>query len=778
MGWLNINGNWIGRNSGKSWSSYWTQQNILQKLDFSMDADKKLLLDVSGNGNNGKLVNSNCTFDNASRNIGVISTDPEADNMLFSDFSVEFYFSITDTITANYAIFGRTNGGLFNNLLSLFWCTGGNLTYYSASGSANSAVVIINTLVQNTIYHVKASINNTAGTISWEVNGTAGSANFTNRTPVTNQANDYVAMGRVSGFYGINGKLFGVKYYTGLNYTNLTHYWPCAEGKGVTIYDVVGGKDLTLASETSKWSTQDEYHYNLTKGFQLFGNSSVIRVPYNNDGTKKDPTIVGYTNFADCDAGTFHNFAETGIKRNYLNVAALTSAGVANTNVIYYGSLSGYSGYGYCKNYMGLETDYTLYSVAETLTTYRKTFFGYALFSNYIRDTVTKVLIAGSTGKIHSINLKNIVASAIGCDVFIKNGAYNLTNATTELQITIPEDVGVVGESKSNTIINGHLAADTAVATIAALSTFGNSNGNGFRLANLTATAQNMRYVVHDDGTEIAPIKRIYNVKLEHYGNHDAYLIDPLVFLTCDAYGSGYQDNLDLIAEDSEFIGHESDGGAARGFATHHRWEAPYTNPAILKFNRCIFNSNGSYPFRWSTGPTTKNDRCEFAGCNFNGKQIYFDPTTMYDLMADKVNLFKDATDIAPIVDCQADAAYIGLKVETGITKTLTINTGTVATLLLSSEKTITSYTVIGRKNITDSVFITGAVGLKGLLGDCSGTPKVLSVKIDGVDTNITFNQNYSAMTNAQVLTSINGINADIQFSEYSYGANAAVVNL
>ena len=29
MGWLNINGNWIGRHSGKSWSSYWTPSSVV-----------------------------------------------------------------------------------------------------------------------------------------------------------------------------------------------------------------------------------------------------------------------------------------------------------------------------------------------------------------------------------------------------------------------------------------------------------------------------------------------------------------------------------------------------------------------------------------------------------------------------------------------------------------------------------------------------------------------------------------------------------------------------
>lgn len=54
MGWLNINGNWIGRHSGKSWQTYWTTQNIFDFYWYEGAANVTAteLVDKSGNGNN------------------------------------------------------------------------------------------------------------------------------------------------------------------------------------------------------------------------------------------------------------------------------------------------------------------------------------------------------------------------------------------------------------------------------------------------------------------------------------------------------------------------------------------------------------------------------------------------------------------------------------------------------------------------------------------------------------------------------------------------------
>jgi hypothetical protein len=752
-------------------------QNILQKLTFTYDATQRYILDVSGNDNNAQLVESNCFKGANSLIFPQLSSDPVSDNLTFYNFSIEFTFSVA-TNSGFQIIAGRNNGATTAKWLSLFVVYSDKLVYYSANGTSASTVDIISPVSLNTIYVCKVTVNNAAGRIDWSVNGTSGGANFTNYTPNTNQTGDYVAIGRgTAGYYfALNGKLCGVKYYTSTNYTSLSHYWPMSEGNGTVCYDVVGTKDMTLAAST--WSTQDYHHYNIIHGFQLYGNSSttntLTRVPYNFDNTTKSPTISGYTKFSDCPAGAFHNFAETGIKRNYNSVQALTDAGVSSTNVIYYGALSGWSGRSFCKNHLENESEYTLFQTTKD----RRSLYAYKPYSYFMNDSVAKVIIAGKSGKIHNTNIKyaaNVTStSSVFYECFIRPGTWNLSNATTELPIQISNFCGLIGYSSDSVIINGHLAAETAKATIQNTPLI-NSNG-GFRLAGLTGTAQNMRYVLHDDPGVNDAVKRIDDVNLEHLGNHEAYLIDNTVWNTTDAAGCGFNSKTRVVVNNSTFIGKVLDGGVGRGYATHYT--SPLANAAILKFTNCTFSSNGNYSFRWNTGPSAQYDRVEFRACDFGGKDIYYDPSATYDTMANKVQLYKLATDDGTDVTPATNYNYIGLRIAASAGNTLTINRTATSVLLLSSEITTNAYTVTGQKNITDNVLITGYVGLKGLLGNCSSVNKILSVKLNGVDTNIVFNQNYSAMTNAQVLTSINTINPNVQFSEYNYITNAKLENL
>lgn len=770
---------------GESWSSYWTQQNILQKLDFTRDATDRYLLDVSGQGNNAQLVNSNCTADNSNASNTTISSTLAVDNMLFYDFSVEFSF-VAYGSGAYRGLFGRSASGTFNYWLSLFMLfNDDNLIYISGSGAANSQVVMCATVV-GTAYNVKASVSNSTGRIDWIINGVAGGANFTNRTPATEGASEIVAIGKmVTTSWPFYGKRWGFKYYTSVNYANLTHYWPIAEGNGNIMYDVVGTKHLT-GDGTILWSTQDLLHYNLIYGFELYGNSSatsqLIRVPIQLDGTKLTPVIAGYTKFSDCEAGVFHNFAETGIKRNYNNVAALTSAGIANTNIVYYGGVTGSSGYAFCKNHLGLETEYTVYSEAELLTTYRRVYFGNTAFSHYMDDTATKTLIVGTTGKIHNTVIKTIIEQTVSTGVyyntFIRNGNYSITDAAL-MNFVIPNGCRVIGESKAGVVITAELAAATLKATIAATSVFNNTNSTGnYRVANITATCKNMRYVFHDDKDVDNSIKRLDNVSFKHLGNHAAYLLDNTIWNTTDAMGCGNYDGLDLLITGCDFEGIKQDGGLGRGFASHGKADTA-TAPGVLKFTSCSFKTGGTgaNSFRFSPYQTGQDDRCEFRGCNFNGYNILVDIFRSYHSTADLIHLYKNVADSAPTII--SDSHFlIGLKITSGSSNTLTVNVGTVRTLLLGIEKTLNDYSLVGRVNIVSSGSFAGEPALAGLLGDCTGTSKVLSVKLNGVDTDIEMDQDYSAMTNAQVLTSINGINADVQFSEYDYGTNAAFINL
>lgn len=75
--------------------------------------------------------------------------------------------------------------------------------------------------------------------------------------------------------------------YTG---SSVAHY-PCAEGAGTTIHDVSGNENhgtATNITESTFWTTQDEYHYNITEGFSGNNNYIINSAGIENDGTDWD----------------------------------------------------------------------------------------------------------------------------------------------------------------------------------------------------------------------------------------------------------------------------------------------------------------------------------------------------------------------------------------------------------------------------------------------------------------------------------------------------------
>lgn len=760
-----------------------TLQRLLGDVKSS---DGITLFDISGNNNDAVLVNSNCINVPITAGINSISDDPINDGFSCYDFSCEFSFSTQQPAGPRH-IFGRVNGAVFNNFLSVFMVYQNELRYYSASGSANSYVLIC-PVSTDTIYKVKASVNNTAGIISWEVNGTPGNNSFTNRTPATLQTADQFLIGRGNTtYYSIYGKLADLKYYSGLNYTILTDHWPLSEGYGTTGYNIERAKHLILTN-AGYWGTQDIFHWNYIKGFQLYGNSDasnhLIRVPYKNDGSVLSPVISGFTKFSECPSGVFHNFAETGIKRNPLGDAAINAVGIDSDNIIYYGGADGTDNYSFCLNYLDNENNYI---IADTPGD-KKSLMQYPSFADYLRNGKQKRII-GTTGKIHNTSIKYCCESG-EFDSILRNGIYALTTAA-EMNILFYEGGGLIGESRSDAVVNAKLDASTAKATIEATSLFLSYNSPSHLIANGIFTAQNMRYTVHGDNTGTTDKTKTYkNASFIHYGNHEAYLIDPTVFNTCDAFGGGYNSNVILEATDCYFEGHEEDGGTGRGFALHNNGTEAEVSTALL--TRCEFKSNGGDRcVRFNVGSTGQLDKITFIECEFNSQKIYIDPTSVYDALADKIQLYKNSSDIAPEIitsdPYHTTKAFIGLEFEADNNgETISVVDGTTTTLIMGSPISDTSgekHHIRGDKNITDSVFITNHVHLGAdMLQDCAITNKTMQIIVNSVTYTLTFDVDYTSMTNTEVISAINsildGLYCPATCKEYDYLANAAFRNL
>ena len=93
----------------------------------------------------------------------------------------------------------------------------------------------------------------------------------------------------------VNDKLtFGAGTIYNLVLSNDYHF-PIAEGSGTTSYRAEDSTK-TITWTNSSWTTQDEYHYNITTGFNIV---SGVKVPYMINGAYTYPAVIG------------HNVAET-----------------------------------------------------------------------------------------------------------------------------------------------------------------------------------------------------------------------------------------------------------------------------------------------------------------------------------------------------------------------------------------------------------------------------------------------------------------------------------
>ena len=127
-------------------------------------------------------------------------------------------------------------------------------------------------------------------------------------------------------------------------------------------------------------------------------------------------------------------------------------------------------------------------------------------------------------------------------DIVIDDGTYEEEN------ITLPDYVNLIGASgnRENCIIKGYLSPDSGNGVINPCSTINISKNNELR--NLTITAQNMRYPIHDESNGVNKNWKqlVDNCYIEHKGNQEVidyrseHEEDPsTVWSSCHAWGEG-----------------------------------------------------------------------------------------------------------------------------------------------------------------------------------------------------------------------------------------------
>lgn len=372
-------------------------------------------------------------------------------------------------------------------------------------------------------------------------------------------------------------------------------------------------------------------------------------------------------------------------------------------------------------------------------------------------------------------------------EVIVNPGTYS-----AEVNWVVKPYVTIIGTDRTRCIIKGELPASSTDTQIAAASTLWLRGTAG--LKNLTITARNMRYPVHseDNGLNTDAVHTVENCWIEHFGNDDvaAYRTansQPAGSPWSAIFAWGYGSASGVVEKftDTTFV------SLGVPFLVHNN--AGFTKPNVNEFDRCRFIKARPR----TVGPIQSSD----AIISLQG---------LGSGVRDKLTIGR--SEIAQSFVCELDSPWIPTSAagqyanhsdfDVSISDSLigfqTYNRG--KALRINSAGATTSTVRLSGSAVPilfgDPIYFDGADILKGYaygrldisgilvginadqtvantigrrLGDCTSAPKALTITFQsGTSVTHTFDQNYTAVANADILTALNTtIGANGSAAEY-----------
>lgn len=371
-------------------------------------------------------------------------------------------------------------------------------------------------------------------------------------------------------------------------------------------------------------------------------------------------------------------------------------------------------------------------------------------------------------------------------EIIVNPGTY------TEVNWVVKSYVSIIGTDRDRCIIKGELSSASTDAQISASSTLWLRGTAG--LKNLTITARNMRYPVHseDNGTNTDAVHTVDNCWIEHFGNDDviAYRVansQPAGSPWGAIFAWGYGSASGVIEKftDTTFV------SVGTPFLVHNN--AGFTKSNVNEFDRCRFIKSRPR----TAGPLQSNDAIISVQGLGSGVRDKF--TVGRSEIAQS---FISETD-SPWIPTNSDGQYANHSdFDVSISDTLlgfqTYNRG--KALRINSAGATTSTVRLSGTAVPilfgDPIYFDGADILKGYaygrldisgilvginanqtvantigrrLGDCTSTTKNLTITFQsGTSVTHTFNQNYTNVVNADIITALNStIGANGTAAEY-----------
>ena len=356
---------------------------------------------------------------------------------------------------------------------------------------------------------------------------------------------------------------------------------------------------------------------------------------------------------------------------------------------------------------------------------------------------------------------------------------------------TVKPYVTLRGQDRESCIIRGFLpdgfaATEAGRAKIQDWSTV--NLKESCALENLTVTAENMRYPVHDEGggTNHDAVHRIKNCHIEHKGTDGAikYYKDNAignneydVWHWTTAYGYGAASGEVCIFENSTFKSN------SRAWYVHS--QTAFKKPQINILNNCRMTSGNMNDITVESLGSGTDDRVVLNNCTFDGLYIaYNDSPWIYSDMngqyADHAEYKLTLNNCGPI-GFRNNHRGVALAVYSNSTDSSSaVNvSGSAAPLLFGETKarrggggvsgyTYGSYDISGiLTTLASNKEVNNTIGRR--LGDCTANTKLLTLAFDGdseKSVTVRFARDYTALTNAEILNEINS-----QISQYGTAA-------
>lgn len=410
------------------------------------------------------------------------------------------------------------------------------------------------------------------------------------------------------------------------------------------------------------------------------------------------------------------------------------------------------------------------YSPAEQILAFRES---RVLEGNPVKVTYSKTINVKPDGSGDYLTLAAaIAAEGAGTSENIRLLYRVWEGVYTDIDYSIPKFVDVVGIGQSGRIwLSGALPDNVAVTTIPLKSTIWLNETA--RLANLKITAKNMRYPIHSDSgpsTNRALIEAV-DCYVEHLGNEGArayqtsIAADPsAVWASEHAFGCGTHSGERIFSRRTKWV--------SRTSAFYFHTSADFAEPSYIEFEESAAICTTDTGVAVSIQPlgSGQPDRFVIRNSEIRGLlSVYPAPWLSNQLYNQRGNQNSEVevfiSGSSPVAWVSTNAANVLELRSIDSSSSAVFVSGTGADALFGTQPEVVAGGVGYPARARSSFAVTGTVGgisLGSRLGNCTSANKTLSILFDGsINKTITLNQNYSAMTNAAVVSALNVALAD-----------------